>query len=57
MNKRTLNETAFSIQGINPGFTARDETNHIPPQTPGKVVLKRLIYYSSNKKPEIFSLI
>jgi Leucine-rich repeat (LRR) protein len=45
MSKRSLNDTVFSIQGVNPGFTARDEQNPVPSQqTTGKVVLKRLIY-------------
>jgi hypothetical protein len=44
MNKRSLHDTVFSIQGINPGFTAREESNNnAPQQTPGKVVLKRLV--------------
>ena len=47
MNKKILNETVFSIQGVNPGFNLRDEpstnqNNHPPQSTPGKVVLKRL---------------
>jgi len=42
MNKRSINDTVFSIQGVNPGFTTRDETNNPSSQpTPGKVVLKR----------------
>jgi len=44
MNKRSLHDTVFSIQGINPGFTVREESNNnAPQQTPGKVVLKRLV--------------
>ncbi|CAF0951410.1 unnamed protein product [Rotaria sordida] len=42
MNRRSLNDTLFGIQGINPGFSARDDPNAIPSQqTTGKVVLKR----------------
>lgn len=50
MNKRSLHDTVFSIQGINPGFTIRDESNNNPPQTtPGKVVLKRFVDYLFNR--------
>ncbi|CAF3461067.1 unnamed protein product [Rotaria sp. Silwood1] len=42
MNKRSLNDTLFGIQGVNPGFSAREDPNAIPSQqTAGKVVLKR----------------
>jgi hypothetical protein len=55
MNKRPLNDTIFSIQGINPGFTLREEANNVPlQQTPGKVVLKRFVYYYLNNKINIF---
>ena len=44
MNKRSLNDTVFSIQGVNPGFQTREEQNSIPSQqSTGKVVLKRFI--------------
>jgi Leucine-rich repeat (LRR) protein len=42
MNKKSLNDTVFTIQGVNPGFNTRDESNNSSSQpTPGKVVLKR----------------
>ncbi len=42
MNKKSLNDTVFSIQGVNPGFTNREEPNNNAAQTtPGKVILKR----------------
>ncbi|CAF4245591.1 unnamed protein product, partial [Rotaria sp. Silwood2] len=42
MNKRSLNDTLFGIQGVNPGFSAREDSNAMPSQqTTGKVVLKR----------------
>jgi hypothetical protein len=45
MNKKSLNDTVFSIQGINPGFTTREEsTNPSSQPTPGKVVLKRFFF-------------
>lgn len=46
MNKRSLNETAFSVQGVNPGLSARDEPNASQAQqSSGKVVLKRFVYH------------
>lgn len=51
MNKRSLNETVFGIQGVNPGFSAREDPNAIQPQqSSGKVVLKRFVYYRWNEK-------
>ncbi|CAM4744928.1 unnamed protein product [Rotaria magnacalcarata] len=42
MNKRSLNDTVFGIQGVNPGLTAREDANAIQAQqSTGKVVLKR----------------
>ncbi len=46
MNKKSLNDTVFTIQGVNPGFTTREEASNQPSQpTPGKVVLKRFYIY------------
>ncbi|CAF4181076.1 unnamed protein product [Rotaria socialis] len=42
MNKRSLNDTVFGIQGVNPGLTAREDANALQAQqSTGKVVLKR----------------
>jgi hypothetical protein len=55
MTKRSLNDTVFSIQGIHPGFTARDESNNIPPQqSTGKVVLKKFVCCSKDENKMFF---
>lgn len=56
MNKKTLNDSVFSIQGVNPGFNLREDsqTHNQPQTTPGKVVLKRLIDHLSKNLLNLF---
>lgn len=54
MNRRSVHDTVFGIQGINPGFSAREEPNsHQTQQSSGKVVLKRCVYCCINKTKTI----
>ena len=42
MAKRSLNDTAFGVHGVNPSLAVReDSSNSQPSQTAGKIILKR----------------
>lgn len=56
MNKRPVNDAAFSIQGVNRGLNARDEANTtLSPQTNGRVICEKLFLRCDEKMSIDFS--